>query len=90
VTIETKMHFKGLVLLLITITVITAAVFAWSNAQISNSVQPINVVHREKSQGLGSTIYDQASNPLSNNTPDTNPVKVTNPFDTYQNPFSPQ
>lgn len=84
------MHPKGLILLLITITVITAVVFAWYNVQIDNSVSPTTVVHHDKPQGLGSTIYDQGSNPLSTNTPDTNPMKVINPFDAYQNPFATQ
>jgi hypothetical protein len=82
------MHAKGLIILLITITVLTAVVFAWYNRQISLSVAPINVVHQAKTQGLGSTIYTEGSNPASN-VPETNPIKntVTNPFSGYVNPF---
>jgi hypothetical protein len=83
------MHAKGLIILLLTITVITGLVLYWYNLQLDYSVPSLNMPHHEKTTSLGGTIYTQGSNPVANSVPDTNPIKtsVSNPFDGYQNPF---
>lgn len=86
------MNAKGLIILLLTITGLTAVIFTWYNNQISLEVPAFNIVHREKPQGLGATIYETGSNPVSDAVPNTNALSgaVTNPFDTYKNPFETQ
>ena len=83
------MNAKGLILLLITFTVLTGVVMVWENRQIDLSVAPINVVYHSHAESLGSAIYLAGSNPVANSVPQTNPIStnVTNPFDTYKNPF---
>ncbi len=86
------MHTKGVIILLATVTVLTAVVFTWYNNQISSEVGTINVAHKEKTQSLGGTIYDKGANPVADQVPETNVMStvVVNPFDTYKNPFENQ
>jgi hypothetical protein len=85
------MNAKGLIILLTTVTVITALVLVWYNNQITlEAPRNFNVSHVEKQpQSLGATIYDVGTNPVGENLPDTNPMTdaVVNPFDAYTNPF---
>jgi hypothetical protein len=83
-----KIDAKGLIILLVVVTVLVAVVLYWQNLQIGREIPPNNVTHQQKTSGLGSTIYDYASNPVAN-APETNALKdsVMNPFDTYHNPF---
>lgn len=86
------MDAKGLIILLVVITSLTAIVLYWYNIQLSMDIPPNSLAHVEKTQGLGATIYEKGSNPLASGVVETNPLKdtVTNPFDTYHNPFATQ
>jgi len=82
------MNAKGLIILLVVVTALTGIVLYWYNLQIPREVGSMDVGHQDQ-QGLGATLYDQAGNPVADKVPETNPIKasVSNPFDTYQNPF---
>ncbi len=83
------MNAKGLIILLLGVTVITGVIFVWYNNQIDLEIPPNTVSHQEKSEGLGATIYTEGRNPIATYAPDSNAISgaVTNPFDTYVNPF---
>jgi hypothetical protein len=86
------MNSKGLIILMLTLLVLTAVVFTWYNNQISREVPQNTVTHKPKTESLGATIYAEGSNPVASSVPDTNAISgaVTNPFDTYVNPFETQ
>ena len=82
------MHAKGIIISLVVFTCLLAVGLYWEH------IQPVDIgpqpVHQQaKSQGLGADIYQKSTNPASSDIPESNAIKasVTNPFDTYKNPF---
>jgi|GEM_PF-6370321 hypothetical protein len=83
------MNAKGLIILLVIVTSLTGIVLYWNNLQIDREIPVFTITHHQKAQSLGATIYAKASNPVSGKVPNANPVSsVTNPFDSYKNPFA--
>ena len=85
-----RIDTKGVIILLVTATVITGVVFYWYHLQFISEIAPVSSVQnapQEPDQSLGATIYDSASNPVAGAESNALEDSGSNPFDGYTNPF---